>query len=140
MDRVIPVLALIAALAVVGGIFYRFVRKMNKVDDAKLWPGADATIQSGELEVVAHMRYGSITLPCFAFSYTAKGEYYSGRFALLARGDQADVLLKKLVDQKLRVNYDPEQPSTWHIPHELIEGCQVEQKISAELVKLYPDD
>lgn len=131
---------LVVMLAVVGGIFYRFVRKMNQVDDAKLWPGTEATIQTGKVEVVAHTRYGNIALPCFAFSYIVAGDYYSGRFALLARGDQADVLLKKLVDQKLRVNYDPKQPSTWHIPHELIEGCQVEQKISAELVKLYPDD
>lgn len=132
--------AVALVLSVAGVLFYRFARKMNLVDQAKSWPGTDATIQSSALEVVAHARYGEIELPCFAFSYVVGGQYYSGRFALMGLDDRPDDLLKTLVDTKLRVNYNPKQPAQWHIPQDRIEGYQVEQRISAELAKLYPDE
>jgi hypothetical protein len=82
MDRVIPVLALIAVLAVVAIIVVQLYRNAKREEASRTWPNAQATIQSGAMEIVGSGR-SAVTLPCFAFSYVVGGEYYSGRFSLL---------------------------------------------------------
>jgi hypothetical protein len=44
----------------------------------------------------------------------------------------------RMVDRKLNVRYDPEQPANWFIPDDIIEGCKVEQKMSSHLIRYYP--
>jgi hypothetical protein len=125
-------------LAVLGGLVSWRIWQKYRVTKAKGWPKTEATIQSGGIDIVAQRRYISVVLPCFAFSYVVDGEYFSGRFALSATGDQADDLIKEMIDRRFIVNYDPEKPSTFYIPDEFIEGCEVYQKLSDKLIPMYP--
>ncbi len=77
-------------------------------------------------------------LPVFAFSYVVGEEYYAGRFALWAKGDRADTLIREMVDRKVLINYDPGRPERWFIPEKLIEGCPVEQKL--QVWGIHPED
>jgi hypothetical protein len=135
----IGIMILIGICILVAVVLY-LVRKEKRVEDAKAWPRTEARVQSAEFEVVAHGRYVDIELPCFAFSYVVAGEYYSGRFALNAQGDKADELMKEMIDKKLEVHYDPQSPEKYYLPYDTLEGCEVEQKIGLNLVKLYPTD
>ncbi len=115
--------------------------QLRRIRHAKSWPSTEATIQSGGIEVVTSSRYGSIRLPAFSFSYKVDGEYYSGRFALRPdTTEPVESLIKRLIDSKLQVRYDPCRPSTWFIPDELIEGCRIEQKMGPHLIGLYPKE
>jgi hypothetical protein len=101
----------------------------------------EATIESGQKEVVASARYGKIELPVFGFSYKVQGEYYAGRFALMPYiTDPGDSLISRMIRTKLQIHYDPAEPSTWFIPDELIEGCRVEQKFDPHLISYPPID
>jgi len=83
-----------------------------------------------------------IVLPCFAFSYVAAGENYSGRFSLFTNGEEeGESLAKKLIERQIELQYDPKRPSIWYISDKKIEGYEVEQKMSSHLLeKLYPSD
>jgi hypothetical protein len=63
--------------------------------------------------------------PCFTFSYAVGEEYYSGSFALSAEGDQADTLLREMIDKKVAVQYDPNHPSKFYISDKTLQGCEV---------------
>jgi Protein of unknown function (DUF3592)/Mu transposase, C-terminal len=93
-------------------------------DEAKLWPMTEATVQGSEMR--ANGRYDQ--LPSFIFSYAVGGEYYSGWFALSAHGDRADTLLKEMIDKKVVVRYDPNQPSKFYVSDETIDGCEVKNQ------------
>jgi Protein of unknown function (DUF3592) len=122
---------------VVGWLMWQ----MRRQEQAKDWPATEATIQSAELEVVQHSRYGSTQLPVCAFSYQVSGEYYSGRFSLLPNnGAAADFPVEALVDRKLPIHYEPKRPGNWYIPLENFDGCELEQKLSPHLVRLFPKD
>lgn len=71
------------------------------------------------------MGRGYSDLPCFAFSYLVAGEYYSGRFALWAKGGRSDELLRELIESKFTIRYDPDHPSSFFIPDETLGGCEV---------------
>jgi hypothetical protein len=72
------ILILRAVAVGVGNWIYQ-IKKRRK---ASQWPLTEATVESGEIEVVAHARDGDVRLPMFAFSYKIDANYYSGRFAL----------------------------------------------------------
>lgn len=115
---------------VIVGVFALFIFRKAKRDETALsWPTTEATIQSAAEEEVGAGR-SRVTLPCFAFSYNIGGEYYSGRFALWATGEKRAVLLREMVDRKMTIHYDSDHPSSFFIPEESIEGCEV---------KLVPD-
>ena len=46
LNRVILAFAVIAVLSALVALFVRLVLKVNQEDKAKLWPSAEATIQS----------------------------------------------------------------------------------------------
>ena len=92
------------------------------------------------MEVVYHGRYSSRTLPCFAFTYVVKGDYYSGRFSLEADGQRAEELTRELVERKLNLLYDPGNPDSWFIPIRTFAGFTLHQRLEWGLGKLYPDD
>jgi hypothetical protein len=96
----------------------------RRAAQARNWPSTEATIQLAKIEAVRNGRF-SEDLPCFAFSYVVDGEYYSGRFALSAKGDRADALIKEMVGKKLTVRYNPKRPASYFIPDDAIEGCEV---------------
>jgi hypothetical protein len=113
----------------------------RRVDKAKQWPKAEATIQTGAVEVVAKTRFGAIRLPVFAFFYQVRGEYYSGRFALAPYTVEYDEsLMDRMIGRKLVVCHHPKHPDRWLIPDEMIDGYKVEQKMGPHLRGLYPSD
>lgn len=128
-------LLLSAAVAGFAWLFW----KIDLPDRASKWPKVEATIQSGELEVLAHGRYGTIELPSFAFSYVVAGEYYSGRFALVPNMQNADSLLRKLINSKIQIHYDPAHPATSFVPGYTIEGCEIKQKLGS-ISHIFPRD
>ena len=125
---------------VVGRWLITSVRKSRQLKAAKHWPLAEATIQSGAMEVVFHSRYGSRTLPCFAFTFEVDGEYHSGRFSLEADGERGEELTRNLVNRKLTVSYDPYEPDNWFIPMTDFAGFPLHQRLEWGLTKLCPDD
>jgi hypothetical protein len=96
------------------------------------WLETEATIQDAVLERIDRYR----SYPSFAFSYSVHGEYFSGRFFLKANGDEADWLLKTLLNQKFPVLYDPNNPTEWYIVQTIMAGYEIIQKLSAD----YPPD
>jgi hypothetical protein len=119
-----------ATLAAVITLWWRL--RQREVDEARRWPQTEATIESGEVELVSSL--DGMELPVFAFSYQVERAYYSGRFALRPyRTDPGESPFARMAGRKLRVHYDPNRPGTWFLPDELIEGCKVEQKIGLPL-------
>lgn len=112
-----------------------------RAKNARVWPTADATIESGALEVVANVRGTKVELPVFAFSYRVGEHYFGGRFALLPYiTDPGPSILERMIGRKLQVRYDPQRAENWFISDELIEGCKVEQKLSPDLLNFKPAD
>ena len=93
------------------------------------------------MENVPAGRDEPVVLPVFAFSYVVKGEYYSGRFALMPyTNDPGPSLFGRMIGRKLEIAYDARNPEAWFIPDELIEGCKVQQKLGPHFAVLYPKD
>src|SRR5579872_2682118 len=117
----------------VAGVSHWLWRR-SRARSARHWPSAEATIESGAVEVVARTRGGQIELPVFAFSYEVEGQLFGGRFALRPYiTDPGASIVTRLIGKKIVVRYDPTDAATWFIPDELIEGCKIEQKLSPDL-------
>ncbi|HEV2325353.1 MAG TPA: hypothetical protein VGS10_15480 [Terracidiphilus sp.] len=114
--------------------------QFRRVEHAKRWPSTEATIRSGDKEVASTPGRGVLRLPVFAFSYKVNEEYYSGYFTLMPNMEPGESLIKRMIDRKLRVQYDPRRPSVYFIPDSVIEGCDVRQKMDPHLVSVYPTD
>lgn len=132
--------ALLVLLALPVYFIGRIVWRNKRVETAETWPTTEATVQSGEMETVASTRAGDVNIPCFAFSYAVKGEYYSGRFGLLPNFGSADGVLERMKDRKFKVHYNPADPRIFYVPGEQMEGCDIEQRLSDRLVDMYPKD
>jgi Protein of unknown function (DUF3592) len=107
-------------------------RTDNEIAETADWLETEATIQSAVMERLD--KYTSF--PSFAFSYSVKGEYFSGRFYLKADQEQSDDLIKTLPNQRFPVQYDPDDPSAWFIAENTIAGYEVIQNLSSD----YPPD
>ena len=103
-----------------------------RVKRARNWPGADATIEIAEVQRIGGGRRAA-DLPCFAFSYTIRGQKFSGCFALRAARDRAESLMNQLLNKKIEIRYDPKWPAGWYIPVDTIGGCEVIQKLRLRL-------
>ena len=123
MNSSLLVLVILGA-CIAAGLIAWIVRNAIHESQARNWLSTEATIQSAGIETIGTGRY-SEELPCFAFSYVVGGEYYSGRFALSAKDDHADALIKEMVDRKLIVLYNPKRPSSYFIPNDEMEGYEV---------------
>jgi hypothetical protein len=110
-----------------------------RVKQARKWPVTDATIEAAAVERVGGGRRAA-DLPCFAFSYTIKGQNFSGCFALRAARDRADSVIKQLLHKKMEIRYDPKWPAGWYIPVDTIGGCEVIQKLRLKLETEQPND
>lgn len=136
----------IAALSgLIVYFLWRTIWRWRKSKEAAKWPSVEGTIESGRREQVAGGGgKPKVILPVFAFSYQVAGEYYSGRFALLPYitdpfvGDS--LFVEHMIGRKLHVNHDPLKPEVWFIADKLIEGCKVEQTISADWIYCPPPD
>lgn len=122
----------------VAGVSHWLWRR-SRARSARHWPSAEATIESGAVEVVARTRGGQIELPVFAFSYEVEGQLFGGRFALRPYiTDPGASIVTRLIGKKIVVRYDPTDAATWFIPDELIERCKIEQKLSPDLINYSP--
>ena len=136
---VVDILFEITVLGLVLAGLISWLWRRSRSKHAVHWPTAEASINSGSIEMVAHSRYGTLELPVFTFSYHVSGEYFGGRFALRPYiTDPGASVVQRMIGRKLLVHYEPQQPSTWFIADELIEGCKVEQDLSPDLVNFKP--
>lgn len=98
------------------------------VADTADWLETEATIQDAVIERLDKYTW----YPGFAFSYSVRGEYFSGRFFLKADEKQSAELLKTLVNRKFPVQYDPDSLSAWYIAEATIAGCEIVQRLSPD--------
>ena len=117
-------------------VVFNNVSRLRQVNTTSSWPTVEATVQSGNLEIVRHQRFNDIQLPVFELSYVVEQNPYSERFALSMTKEPLDSLLAKMIGRKITVQYDPQNPAHCFIPGETIEGCRIEQKIGS-LVRFY---
>lgn len=140
MDAIgIGILSVVLCVPLFWLIWWRWQR--SKVEKTKQWPTTEATVQSGAIEVAAQTKFNTIRLPAFAFSYQVRGEYYSGRFALMPYAAEYDAfLIDRMIGRKFVVRYDPVRPDQSLILDETIDGYKVEQKMGPHVVGCYPSD
>jgi len=137
MQAVGYVLMLLTVVVFSARMVYRNVSSLNAVKRAKSWPAVEATVKSGSVEVVRHLRFGDIQLPVFELAYEIGAKTYSERFALSMSREPVDALIGKMVGRKITVQYDPANPGVCFLPGEKIEGCKIEQSIGSQ-VHFYP--
>jgi hypothetical protein len=130
-------LMLFTMFALCATVVYNNVSRLSHVSKTRLWPTVEATIRSGSLEIVRHLRFHDIQLPVFEFSYSVDQKAYVERFALSPHTEPADSLIARLVGRKIPVQYDPQNPARYFIPGNTLEGCRIEQRIGS-LVRFYP--
>lgn len=130
-------LMLLIMFALSATIVINNVARLKRVNRTRLWPTVEATIQSGNLEIVRHLRFHDIQLPVFELSYMVDQKPYADRFALSMHHEPPDSLISKMVGRKITVQYDPQDPGKCFIPAKTIEGCRIEQRIGS-LVRFYP--
>ena len=131
---------LLCLLCVAGLVIWWYGRQYRLVAIARsTWPAMEATIQSGDLE--SHSYRGMpFKLPVFTFSYQVAGKYYAGRFSLSFLLDPPETMIQRLVGQKVKIHYDPTDPTKYLVHEETIDGCPVEQKMGPHFTHLYPRD
>lgn len=112
----------------------------RRLSRAEKWPETEATIESADLEVVAHSRSREIELPVCAICYKVDGEYYSGRFSLVPGSGPTGYPVGTLINRKIPVRYDPQRLAEWYIPLKELDECVIEQKMRPHFVRLYPKD
>lgn len=112
--------------------------QFRRVQNARGWPSTEGTVEFGNVEVASTTLRGLVKVPVFAFSYKVNEVYYSGRFTLVPNTEPGESLIKRMIDRKLTIQYDPRQPSLYLIPDTLIEGCEVKQKMDPHLIRIYP--
>ena len=132
----IVVLIALGIVAVAVGLVIGTQMRESKLDkdvsETADWVEAEATIQIAAVERLDKYTW----YPGFTFSYSVNGEYFSGKFFLKADQEQSDGMLKTLLNQKFRVQYDPNGPSSWYIAEPSIGGCEIIQSLSSD----YPSD
>jgi Protein of unknown function (DUF3592) len=144
MDKTLLGVVLVVAIAVTTAVVAWAIsqyRTRKLVQRAGQWLPVEGKIESGALEGTHES--GKVVVPTFAFSYQVSEQYYSGHFSL--RANLSKVLAESMIDQmigrKLLLRYDPDHPEVWFIPDELINGYEVEQKISSHAIHDYsPND
>jgi hypothetical protein len=122
-----------AVFALSGTVVYNNLSRLSRVNRTKLWPSVEATIQSGNVETVRHIRFHDIQLPVFVLSYVVDQKPYTERFALSMHTEPVDSLISKMIGRTLTVQYDSQNPARIFIPGNTIEGCKIEQKIGSQI-------
>ena len=111
---------LVGVVCVVGAIVLLYRRLPVSAAKAASWPETEGTIQSVNRVVVNAGRSSSYDVG--DFSYKVNDEFYSGRATVSRRFSAGDGSTKELVDQKVRVLYDPQKPETFSFPRQEVGG------------------
>lgn len=117
-DYFLVVAFLVYAIVMIVLVYRRMPASAAK---AANWPETQGTIQSVN-RVMVNAGRSSYLLDVGDFSYKVNDEFYSGR-TTVSRGSSAnDHSTKDLVDQKVRVLYDPKKPETFSFPKQEVGG------------------
>jgi hypothetical protein len=66
--------------------------------------------------------------PVLGFSYHVRGEYFSGRVALMEFfDDSGEEIIRRMTGRKLQIHYDPQDATRWFID-DRIAGCRIQQE------------
>ena len=103
-------------------------RKGKDIADTADWPETEATIHDAGVERLDKYTW----YPSFTFSYSVQGEYLSGRLFLKADQRQSEELITSLLNQKFRLQYNPDNPAAWYVADPTIAGCEIVQPLSME--------
>jgi hypothetical protein len=67
--------------------------------------------------------------PVLGFSYQARGEYYSGRVALMEFfDDEGAEIIQRMLRKKLQIYYDPQDATRWYFNDNRLGGCRIRQE------------
>ena len=110
---------LVGVICVVGAIVLLYRHLPVSAAKAANWPETEGTIRS-VYQVIIGAGRGRQTADVGDFSYKVDNEFYSGR-AMISRGfSTGDGSPKGLVDQKVRVRYDPQNPESFSFPSQQV--------------------
>jgi len=136
MENAMWAFMLLSVSVICFAVVFNNLSRHRQVKKTNSWPIVEATIQSGKLEIVRHQRFNDIQLPVFELAYVVEQKPYIEQFALSMTKEPLDLLLSKMIGQRIAVPCDPRNPGRCLIPGETIEGCRIEQKIGS-LVHFY---
>jgi len=111
-------------LAIVGAVWWA----LRRVRIAEQWPTTEATIEGGTFQTVPSGKGEPMKAPVLGFSYHVRGEYFSGRVALMEFfDDSGDEIIRRMILKKLEIHYDPQDSTRWFID-DRIAGCRIRQE------------
>ncbi|HUD13143.1 MAG TPA: DUF3592 domain-containing protein [Terracidiphilus sp.] len=117
-----PLLELILiALGVLATFVIWLVWQNGRPNKTDSWPVAEGTIQSVGT-VVVHAGRDSHSVDVGDFSYNVNDEYYSGRFTIAPSSSTGGHSPRRLVNQKIKVRYNPEKPEKSSVPQTEVGG------------------
>jgi hypothetical protein len=93
------------------------------------WPTTEAIIEGGTfLPVPRGGRWEPTKAPVLGFSYQVRGEYYSGRVALMEFfNDDGAEIIQRMSGRKIQIYFDPQDSTKWLIDDK-IAGCRIRQE------------
>lgn len=113
-------------LAIVGAFWWA----IRRVQVAEQWPTTEATIEGGTFQTLPSggSRWDPLTAPVLYFSYQVRGEYFSGRVALMEFfDDSGEEIIRRMTLKKLEIHYDPQDSARWFIDDK-IAGYRIRQE------------
>ena len=124
----------IATLSVLVVFLGREILRRTRTKGSDHWPITEGTIESAGFEVVRGGEVLDYRVPSFAFSYSADGKFYGGRFQLLPFATDPSFydpqFVPHMVGRKIQIRYDPRLPRRWFIAEQIMEGCKVKQDLA----------
>ena len=115
-------------------------RRRRDVRQTVNWPTIEATVQSGQMEIVLTKGLHDVILPCFDFSYVVSGRTYQGRFSVGTPLAIDESIIPRTIGLNLVVLYDPQDPSIYYIPTKKIEGYDLGQRFGPQGAGFHPKD
>jgi hypothetical protein len=103
------------------------------------WPETQGTIQNVR-QVIIDAGRGNRTVDVGDFSYKVNEEFYSGRAMISREFSTGDGSPKALVDQKVRVLYDPQKPERFSFSPQQVGGFLLNPYVEVNATDVDPID
>jgi Protein of unknown function (DUF3592) len=124
MNSTLLLLAL-GILVVIAGIAVQIARLNAQSKKSESWPVAEGKIQSVRKVRVSAGR-SSYMVEVGDFSYTVNDEYNGGTLKISSSFSTHDAKPKDLIDQTIKVRYNPAKPEKYSIPPQEIGGFLID--------------